>query len=91
MNEINTDAALLLFDEIEKRVNQLFEKIEALEKEKTLLETRIRELEQEVGDKTEAARKLAEEKELVRARVDALLEKINNFMVLDNDARMEEG
>lgn len=91
MNEINTDAALLLFDEIEKRVNQLFEKIEAFEKEKTLLETRIRELEQEVGDKTEAARKLAEEKELVRARVDALLEKINNFMVLDNDARMEEG
>ena len=91
MNEINTDAALLLFDEIEKRVNQLYEKIEALEKEKTLLETRIRELEQEVGDKTEAARKLAEEKELVRARVDALLEKINNFMVLDNDARMEEG
>ena len=78
------------FDEIEKRVEQLFETIESLETANIQLKERIMQLEQEVKEKSEAQERFAEEKALVRSKIDALLGKINHFKSLESNAAVEE-
>lgn len=90
MNDQESRQIHFQFDEIEKRVEQLFKKIESLETANIQLKNRITQLEQEVKEKTEAEERFAEEKALIRSKIDALLEKINHFRVLDSNTAVEE-
>ena len=86
MNEQETRQLDDQFDEIEKRVEQLFRTIESLEKANIQLKDRLSQLEQEVKEKTEAQERFVEEKALVRSKIDALIEKINQFKSLEGNA-----
>lgn len=90
MNDQESRQIHVQFDEIEKRVEQLFEKIESLETANIQLKDRIKQLEQEVKEKTEAEARFTEEKALVRSKIDALLEKINHFNFLDSKTAVKE-
>ena len=68
------------FDEIEKRVEQLFEKIQSLETLNAQLKEQISELEKGVKKKAEEEEKYLEEKALIRSKVDGLIQKINMFV-----------
>jgi len=86
LNEQETRQLDDQFDEIEKRVEQLFRTIESLEKANIQLKDRLSQLEQEVKEKTEAQERFVEEKALVRSKIDALIEKINHFKSLEGNA-----
>ena len=68
------------FDEIEKKVEQLFEKIQSLETLNAQLKEQISELEKGVKKKAEEEEKYLEEKALIRSKVDGLIQKINTFV-----------
>ena len=68
------------FDEIEKKVEQLFQKIHTLETVNAQLNEKIAGLEKGVKEKIEEEEKYIEEKALIRSRVEGLIQKINSFI-----------
>ena len=89
MEEPRGEDVLTQFGEIEQRIEKLFEKIESLETANARLKDRIAELEKDVKEKTEAEKRYEEERGLMRSKIDALLEKINRFALMDNDRQAE--
>lgn len=89
MGEPKSDDALIQFDAIEQRVDKLFEKIESLETDNAKLKDKITELEQDVQEKSEAVKRYEQERELMRSKVDALLEKINRSALMDNEQQAD--
>jgi predicted nucleic acid-binding Zn-ribbon protein len=65
------------FEEIEQRVERLIENCTALEATNLELKNKIKSLEEEIQGKVEAQRSYAEEKALIRSKIDGLLVKLD--------------
>ena len=65
------------FEEIEQRVERLIETCNALEATNLELKNKIKSLEEEIQGKVEAERSYAEEKALIRSKIDGLLVKLD--------------
>ncbi|MEW6076264.1 MAG: cell division protein ZapB [Thermodesulfobacteriota bacterium] len=68
------------FEEIEKKVEKLFDKIQSLESINAQLKETISDLEKGARKKAEEEEKYSEEKALIRSKVDGLIQKINAFV-----------
>ena len=79
MSEEKSEAVFSQFEEIEKRVGQLIEKIVSLEKVNKQQESKIAELDSKLEEKEEAEEQYQQEKAQVRTKLDTLLEKIGRF------------
>ena len=66
------------FDEIEQKVERLIEICNALEATNLEQKNTIKRLEEEIQGKVEAERVYAEEKALIRSKIDGLLVKLND-------------
>ena len=64
------------FEEIERKVEKLIETCKALEATNLEQKTKIKSLEEEIQGKVEAERIHAEEKALIRSKIDGLLVKL---------------
>jgi cell division septum initiation protein DivIVA len=67
------------FDQIEKRVEQLIVVCKSLEVTNLELSNKIKSLEEELQGKIEAEKKIAEEKALIRSKIDNLLVRLEKF------------
>ena len=65
------------FEDIEQRVERLIEICNALEATNLELKNKIKSLEEEIQGKVEAERSYAEEKALIRSKIDGLLVKLD--------------
>ena len=65
------------FEEIEQRVERLIETCNALETTNLELKNKIKSLEEEIQGKVEAEGSYAEEKALIRSKIDGLLVKLD--------------
>ncbi len=73
------DNAFILnqFDQIEQKVEILVDKCNALEATNLELRNKIKHLEEEIQGKVEAETSYAEEKALIRSKIDGLLAKLD--------------
>ena len=73
------DNAFILdqFDQIEQKVERLINKCNALEATNLELQNKIKRLEEEIQGKVEAETSYAEEKALIRSKIDGLLAKLD--------------
>ena len=73
------DNAFILdqFDQIEQKVERLTNKCNALEATNLELQNKIKRLEEEIQGKVEAETSYAEEKALIRSKIDGLLAKLD--------------
>ncbi len=67
------------FDVIEEKVEKLIKSCQTLETEKKEYKIRIEELEQEVRDRREAEKLYLDQKDLIRGKIDSLLEKLSKY------------
>ena len=65
------------FDQIEQKVERLVDKSNALEARNLELQNKIKRLEEEIQGKVEAETSYAEEKALIRSKIDGLLAKLD--------------
>ena len=68
------------FTEIEQKVERLIEICRAHEATNLELENKIRRLEEEIQGKVEAEKKYAEEKALMRSKIDGLLARLDEII-----------
>ena len=68
------------FVEIEQKVERLIEICKAHEATNLELENKIRRLEEEIQGKVEAEKKYAEEKALMRSKIDGLLARLDEII-----------
>jgi prefoldin subunit 5 len=71
------------FDVIEDKVEKLIKTCQSLETENSEFKTRIEGLEQELHDRREAEKQYLEQKDLIRGKIDSLLEKLSTFKDLE--------
>jgi len=76
---LNDDVVLRHFEEIEQKVERLIEICKAHEATNSELKSKIRNLEEEIQGKVEAERSYAEEKALIRSKIDGLLARIDEI------------
>ena len=67
------------FDQIEKKVEQLIVLCKSLEVTNLELSNKIKSLEEELQGKIEAEKKIAEEKALIRSKIDNLLVRLEEL------------
>ena len=67
------------FDAVEDKVEQLIEVCNTLRKTNVELTDRIKELEQEILDKREAAERYIGQRDLIREKIDKLMNKISEI------------
>ena len=67
------------FDQIEKKVEQMIGVCKSLEVTNLELSNKIKSLEEELQGKIEAEEKIAEEKALIRSKIDNLLVKLEEL------------
>ena len=67
------------FKEIEKKVEELIETCKSLEVTNLKLSNKIKSLEEELQGKIEAENKFADEKALIRSRIDNLLVRLDEL------------
>ena len=68
------------FEEIERKVDGLIEICKAHEATNLELKSKIKSLEEEIQGKVEAERSYAEEKALIRSKIDGLLARIDEII-----------
>ena len=68
------------FEEIEQKVDRLIEISKAHEAANLKLKSKIKSLEEEIQGKVEAERSYAEEKALIRSKIDGLLARIDEII-----------
>ena len=73
---MDNEFILKQFEEIERRVEKLIELCNALEAANLDQKNKIKSLEEEIQGKVEAQRSYAEEKALIRSKIDGLLVKL---------------
>jgi len=76
---LESDALLNLFSEIEAKVEKMIDLCRLQQTANFELQQKVRQLEEELNLKNEAAQRHAEEKTLIRSRVDNLLAKLENL------------
>jgi len=69
------------FEEIEKKVESLIEIRKSHEETNLELENKIKGLEEELQGKIEAEKKYAQEKALIRSRIDSLLVRLDGINI----------
>ena len=74
---MTNEFVLKQFDEIEQKVERLIEICNALEATNLKQKNKIKSLEEEIQGKVEAERSFAEEKALIRSKIDDLLVKLD--------------
>lgn len=74
---MTNEFVLKQFDEIEQKVERLIEICNALEATNLEQKNKIKSLEEEIQGKVEAERSYAEEKALIRSKIDGLLVKLD--------------
>jgi CHASE3 domain sensor protein len=74
---LENEFVLKQFEEIERKVVKLIETCKALEATNLEQKNKIRSLEEEIQGKVEAERICAEEKALIRSKIDGLLVKLD--------------
>ena len=74
---LDNDFIIKQFEEIEQRVERLIESCNALEATNLEQKIKIKSLEEEIQGKIEAERSYAEEKSLIRSKIDGLLVKLD--------------
>ncbi|RPJ81388.1 MAG: hypothetical protein EHJ94_04595 [Deltaproteobacteria bacterium] len=67
------------FDVIEEKVEKLIKSCQTLEAENKEYKIRIEDLEQEVRDRREAEKLYLDQKDLIRGKIDSLLEKLSKY------------
>ncbi|MBA4366281.1 MAG: hypothetical protein C0403_01405 [Desulfobacterium sp.] len=67
------------FDVIEEKVEKLIKSCQTLETENKEYKIRIEDLEQEVRDRSEAEKLYLDQKDMIRGKIDSLLEKLSKF------------
>jgi hypothetical protein len=75
---LDNEIILKQFEEIEQRVERLIEICNALEATNLEQKNKIKSLEEEIQGKVEAQRSYAEEKALIRSKIDGLLVKLDD-------------
>ena len=76
LNEQVSETIFSQFDEVERRVEQLVQKIKTIETENEKLRTTIEDLEKQLKKREVAEKQYVDEKAKVRNKINALLEKI---------------
>jgi hypothetical protein len=76
---LNDEFVFRQFEEIEQKVERLIEIFKAHETANLELKSKIKSLEEEIQGKVEAERSYAEEKALIRSKIDGLLARINEI------------
>lgn len=76
---MNDEFVFRQFEEIEQKVERLIEIFKAHETANLELKSKIKSLEEEIQGKVEAERSYAEEKALIRSKIDGLLARINEI------------
>lgn len=74
---MDNELALRQFDEIGKKVEKLIDVYKSQEATTLELKNKIKRLEEEIQGKVEAERKYAEEKALIRSKIDGLLTRLD--------------
>jgi len=74
---LDNELALRQFDEIGKKVEKLIDVYKSQEATTLELKNKIKRLEEEIQGKVEAERKYAEEKALIRSKIDGLLTRLD--------------
>ena len=77
---MNDEFVFRQFEEIEQKVERLIEICKARETANLELKSKIKSLEEEIQGKVEAERSYAEEKALIRSKIDGLLTRINEIL-----------
>ena len=75
---MDNDAILKQFEEIEQKVDKLIEVCKSFEETKLELTNKIERLEKELQGKVEEESRYAEEKALIRSKVDSLLARLED-------------
>jgi len=75
---LDNDAILKQFEEIEQKVDKLIEVCKSFEETKLELTNKIERLEKELQGKVEEESRYAEEKALIRSKVDSLLARLED-------------
>ena len=73
---MDNELILLQFEEIEQKVEELISRCKSLKTTNTDLNTRIEYLEKELQEKTAIENNHIEERDLVRSKIDALLNRL---------------
>ncbi len=76
---MNGEPILRQFEEIEQKVERLIEVCKAHEATNLELENKLKRLEEEIQGKVEAERIYAEEKALIRSKIDGLLARFDEI------------
>ena len=77
---MNDEVVFRQFEEIEQKLERLIEICKAHEATNLELKLKIKNLEEEIQGKVEAERSYAEEKALIRSKVDGLLARIDGMI-----------
>ncbi len=75
---METDEVMIQLDSLQEKVEHLIERCNTLERDNTDLSAKIRQLESELDQKTEAENQFIRQKTQIRSRIDSLLAKLNN-------------
>jgi hypothetical protein len=78
---LDNELVLKQFEEIERKVEKLIDTCKALEAANLEQKNKIKSLEEEIHGKVEAERSYAEEKALIRSRIDGLLAKLDDATI----------
>lgn len=76
---MDNNTILRQFEEIERKVEKLIGVCKSLEATKTELMTKVEALEKELQGKVEIANRYAEEKDLIRSKIDGLLVRLEEI------------
>jgi len=76
---LDNELILDQFEEIERKVERLIDVCKTHEATNLELQSKIKRLEEELQGKVEADRNYAEEKALIRSKIDGLLVKLNEL------------
>jgi len=78
---LDNEFVLKQFEELERRIERLIKSCKALEAANLQQKNKIKSLEEEIQGKVEAERSYAEEKALIRSKIDGLLVKLDEATV----------
>ncbi len=76
---MDNNTILRQFEEIERKVEKLIGVCKSLEATKMELMTKVEALEKELQGKVEIAKRYAEEKDLIRSKIDSLLVRLEEI------------
>jgi len=78
---LESEFILKQFEEVEKKVERLIEIRKSHEETNLELENKIKALEEELQGKIEAEKKYAQEKALIRSKIDSLLVRLDGINI----------